>query len=94
MECVNILQTIAAMTTKVDKLEKLCRALQTERQTLRKQIENGTVAPTAAGEPSEDEQQKVAAESDLPEADKELSLAPPAADVVAVPAADAVPVEE
>jgi len=80
-------QTIAAMTTKVDKLEKLCRALQTERQTLRKQIENGTVAPTAAGEPSEDEHQKVATESDLPEADKELSTAPPpAVDVVAVPA--------
>jgi len=51
-------QTIAAMNTKVEKLEKLCRALQTERQTLRKQVDdpNGaaavaTGAPEAVAEP-------------------------------------------
>ena len=31
------------MKTKVEKLEKLCRALQSERKTLSKQLENGKV---------------------------------------------------
>jgi len=76
-------QTIANMNAKVDKLEKLCRALQTERQTLRKQIEGGAVAPTAAAEPeadiSVDQSSRPPAESDLPEADKEMSQESPAA---------------
>lgn len=43
--------TITSMCAKVEKLEKLCRALQTERQTLRKQLEVEQKPPIMNSEP-------------------------------------------
>ena len=65
--------TITNLKTKVDRLEKLCRALQTERKTLRSQLqgddEDNTVAvttTTASPEPP------LVAERDIGESDNEL----------------------
>jgi len=46
--------TITNMKTKVEKLEKLCRALQTERKTLRKQLQGDQEATVASTEPMPD----------------------------------------
>jgi len=45
--------TITSMKTKVDKLEKLCRALQSERKTLRKQLQGDQEPSVASPEPSD-----------------------------------------
>lgn len=68
--------TISNMTTKVEKLEKLCRALQTERQTLRKQLQGDQEASIVSTESLADISDIQSAredESELPEADKEMS---------------------
>jgi len=46
--------TITNLKTKVERLEKLCRALQTERKTLRKQLQGDEEASTASPEPTAD----------------------------------------